>query len=116
MKTDTNQGQHDMDISRRKFIKTASGTLAIGVAAGSAALLVSAAAQQTSNLTYDQPEEQRRGDMVFRRLGRTGEWVSLVGMGGNYIGKQADENDSISFGPERDRPGNHIHGQLLGLQ
>src|SRR5258708_32736296 len=94
-KTDTNQGQHDMDISRRKFIKTASGTLAIGVAAGSAAPPVSAAAKQTSNLPSDQPEEQRRGDMLFRRLGRTGEWVSLVGLGGNHIGKQADENDSI---------------------
>src|SRR5258708_16313411 len=43
MKTDTNQGQNDMDISRRQFIKTASGTLAMGVAAGSAALQVSAA-------------------------------------------------------------------------
>src|SRR5258708_17811835 len=32
-----------MDISRRRFIKTTSGTLAIGVAAGSAALQVSAA-------------------------------------------------------------------------
>jgi len=95
MKTDTNQGQRDLDISRRKFIKTASGTLAIGVAAGSAAFPVSAAAQQTSNLTSDQPEEQRRGDMLFRRLGRTGELVSLVGLGGNHIGKQADENDSI---------------------
>jgi hypothetical protein len=78
-----------MDISRRKFIKTASGTIAIGVAAGSAGLQVSAAAQQTSNLTSGQPEQQRRGDMLFRRLGRTGEWVSLVGLGGNRIGKQA---------------------------
>ena len=43
MKIDTNQGQNDMDISRRQFIKTASGTLAIGVATGSAALQVSAA-------------------------------------------------------------------------
>jgi len=84
-----------MDISRRRFIKTTSGTLAIGVAAGSAALQVGAAAQQTSNLNSDQPEEQRRGDMVFRRLGRTGEWVSLVGLGGFHMGKQADENDSI---------------------
>jgi aryl-alcohol dehydrogenase-like predicted oxidoreductase len=84
-----------MDISRRKFIKATSGTLAIGAAAGSSDLLPIAAAQQSSNLTYDQPEEQRRGDMVFRRLGRTGEWVSLVGLGGNHIGKQADENDSI---------------------
>src|SRR5258708_18142342 len=84
-----------MDISRRRFIKTTSGTLAIGVAAGSAALQVSAAAQQTSNLTSDQPEEQRRGEMLFRRLGRTGEWVSLIGLGGYHMGKQADENDSI---------------------
>jgi len=89
MKADTNQGQPDMDISRIKFISTASGTLAIGVAAGSGALQVSAAAQQTSNLTSDQPEEQRRGDMLFRRLGRTREWVSLVGLGGNHLGKQA---------------------------
>ena len=73
----------------QKFIKTASGTIAIGVAAGSAGLQVNAAAQQTSNLTSGQPEEQRRGDMVFRRLGRTGEWVSLVGLGGNQIGKLA---------------------------
>src|SRR5260370_2728847 len=72
------RGQHDMDISRRRFIKTTSGTLAIGVAAGSAALQVGAAAQQTSNLTSDQPEEQRRVDMVFRRLVRTAQCSSLV--------------------------------------
>ena len=39
-----------MDISRRRFIKTTSGTLAIGVAAAGAALQISAAAQQKSNL------------------------------------------------------------------
>ena len=84
-----------MHVSRRKFIRTASGTLGIAAAAGSSVSLPSAAAQQSSNLTYDEPEEQRRGDMVFRRLGTTGESVSLVGLGGNHIGKQADENDSI---------------------
>jgi hypothetical protein len=46
MKQDTN-----MDISRRRFIGTTSGTLAIGVAAAGAALQISAAAQQKSNLT-----------------------------------------------------------------
>jgi aryl-alcohol dehydrogenase-like predicted oxidoreductase len=85
-----------MDISRRKFIKTTSGTLAIGAAAG-AALKVTAADQQTSNETFAQPEEQRRGDMVFRRLGRTGEWVSLVGLGGFHIGKPPEEKDSIDL-------------------
>jgi hypothetical protein len=50
-----------MDIAHRKFISTASGTPAIGVAAGSTALKVSAAAQLTSNLTSDQPAEQLCG-------------------------------------------------------
>ena len=39
-----------MDISRRKFIKTTSGTLAIGMAATGAVLQISAAAQQKSDL------------------------------------------------------------------
>jgi hypothetical protein len=40
-----------MDISRRRFIKTTSGTFAIGFGATSAALQISSAAQQKSNLT-----------------------------------------------------------------
>jgi hypothetical protein len=40
-----------MDISRRRFIKTTSGKLAIGFATAGAALQVSGAAQQKSNLT-----------------------------------------------------------------
>jgi hypothetical protein len=74
MEADTNQGKHDMDISRRKFIRTASGTLTIGAAAGSSALPLT---------------------LYFGAWVRRGEWVSLVGLGGNHIGKQADENDSI---------------------
>jgi diketogulonate reductase-like aldo/keto reductase len=48
-------------------------------------------------LVASPPEEQRRGDMIFRLLGRTGEWVSLIGLGGYHIGKQADENASIKL-------------------
>jgi aryl-alcohol dehydrogenase-like predicted oxidoreductase len=33
--------------------------------------------------------------MPYRILGRTGEKVSLVGLGGFHIGKQADEQDNI---------------------
>ncbi|HZC35070.1 MAG TPA: aldo/keto reductase [Chthoniobacterales bacterium] len=84
-----------MDISRRRFIKTTSGTLAIGVAGAAAALKVTAADQEASSLNSAHPEEQRRGDMVYRRLGRSGEWVSLVGLGGYHMGKQVDENESI---------------------
>lgn len=33
--------------------------------------------------------------MLYRSLGRTGEEVSIVGLGGAHIGMQDDENDSI---------------------
>ena len=51
-----------MDISRRKFVKTTSGTLAIGLAGASAALQLSASAQQTSDLT--KPMSQNSGQAV----------------------------------------------------
>ena len=35
------------------------------------------------------------GAMPYRTLGRTGEKVSLVGLGGYHLGKQADEQESI---------------------
>ena len=33
--------------------------------------------------------------MPYRTLGRTGEKVSLVGLGGSHIGTQKDEQESI---------------------
>jgi aryl-alcohol dehydrogenase-like predicted oxidoreductase len=41
------------------------------------------------------PPETTRGDMRYRKLGRTGEDVSIVGVGGYHIGTQRDENESI---------------------
>jgi predicted aldo/keto reductase-like oxidoreductase len=38
-----------------------------------------------------------KGEMPYRTLGRTGEKVSLIGLGGAHIGKQADENESIGI-------------------
>ena len=40
------------------------------------------------------PETMRDG-MRYRRLGRTGEEVSAIGLGGHHIGRQSDEQDSI---------------------
>jgi aryl-alcohol dehydrogenase-like predicted oxidoreductase len=85
-----------MDISRRNFIRATSSTLALGLATGSP-LQFAGAAQQTTDLTSAQPEEQRRGDMIYRRLGKTGDWVSLIGLGGYHIGKAANEADSVSL-------------------
>jgi aryl-alcohol dehydrogenase-like predicted oxidoreductase len=85
-----------MDISRRGFIKRASGALAFGLGSGSV-LPLAAATEETSKLMSTQAEEQRRGEMIFRRLGRTGEWVAVIGLGGYHIGKQANENESIQL-------------------
>lgn len=38
------------------------------------------------------PEETRKGDMIYRALGKTGEKVSLLGLGGSHIG-QAETDD-----------------------
>ena len=72
-------------MDRRDFLKTA--TVA---AAGSVA---TAGAQSTpSSVTVRRPESPT---MIYRELGRTGERVSAIGMGGYHIGKQQDPTESI---------------------
>jgi predicted aldo/keto reductase-like oxidoreductase len=75
-------------ISRRSFI---AGTVAI-------------AACNKGEPSQDAPKEgdlptitsaKARTDMPMSTLGKTGEKVSRIGLGGAHIGKQADENDSI---------------------
>src|SRR3984893_17694506 len=41
--------------------------------------------------------ETIRGDMRYRPLGRTGEQVSVIGLGGHHIGRQKDEKESIKI-------------------
>ena len=38
-----------------------------------------------------------KSEIPFRTLGRTGERVSILGLGGFHIGMQKDENDSIQI-------------------
>jgi predicted aldo/keto reductase-like oxidoreductase len=44
---------------------------------------------------FPTPPTTRKGDMVYRTLGKTGETVSLIGLGGYHIGTQATEEESI---------------------
>ena len=76
-------------MDRRNFIKTA--TVA---AAGSVS---SAGAQSTHpDSAARRPESP---NMIYRELGRTGERVSAIGLGGFHLGKQQDPNESIRADP-----------------
>ena len=67
----------DRHLTRRKFVKLAAAT---GIAVGARSL----ASGSTSE-----------GGMPYRALGRTGERVSAIGLGGYHIGKQPEEQESI---------------------
>ena len=67
----------DTGISRRGFL---------GLAAAS--IFLAHAKQQS-------PRSESENGIPFRTLGRTGEKVSLIGLGGYHLGKQADPQESI---------------------
>jgi uncharacterized protein len=72
-------------MDRRNFLKT--------VTVAAAGTVAPATAQGTqSSLFTRRPESQA---MIYRELGRTGERVSAIGMGGYHIGKQQDPDESI---------------------
>ncbi len=83
--------------TRRDFLKTTG--LAVAGAAATAALnnttseVAEAAVAAPKNMAM--PRTIRRGEMLYRELGTTGEQVSLIGLGGFHIGKQNSEADSI---------------------
>lgn len=79
-----------MNISRRDIFKlaSASGLVAAGLAA-SDRLIKPVLAQM--------PNEVKEGEMLYRQLGRTGEKVSLVGLGGHHIGRIKDEQQAIAL-------------------
>src|SRR6266436_5091434 len=66
-------------MSRRAFVKSAAAAAVLGTASPQVLMA-----------------ETKEG-MPQRALGRTGEKVSAIGLGGYHIGKQADETESITI-------------------
>jgi len=68
--------------NRREFL----GQVSLGIAGASAAI---------SENALTAPTTSAPGGMPYRKLGRSGEKVSLLGLGGYHIGLQSDEQESI---------------------
>lgn len=71
------------EVSRRRFLEMASGGII--------------AASVHSIFPVPAAGEEGRNGIPYRNLGRTGEKVSIVGIGGYHLGKQADPNESIAI-------------------
>lgn len=101
-------------MERRTFIKTAlAGAGAVGLGAGeaSAAEAVTLASETLPSTGPEQTPAQAaaalprvadpgtlNGEMIYRKLGTTGETVSAIGLGGSHIGKPAlDEAAAIKL-------------------
>jgi aryl-alcohol dehydrogenase-like predicted oxidoreductase len=85
-----------MKTTRREFLHTSATML--GVMAGAAMAPPVAAAERTASRqagTGSVRSTIKRADMLYRTLGRTGEEVSIVGLGGHHIGRPADEAEGI---------------------
>jgi aryl-alcohol dehydrogenase-like predicted oxidoreductase len=86
-------------MKRREFLKT---TVAIGAplaanGLGGPLFSLAAAAEpaEPAAATTAELSQTKIGDMLYRPLGRTGEKVSLLGLGGFHVGTQPDAEQSI---------------------
>lgn len=93
-----------MEISRRSLLKTASASglvaAGLGVSEGFLQPLLAQTEplnEKTQQLTQNSATPTRRGEMLYRNLGRTGEQVSVIGLGGYHIGSIKEEQESIKL-------------------
>jgi aryl-alcohol dehydrogenase-like predicted oxidoreductase len=85
-------------MKRREFLGVMTAAAGAPLAAG---LAQSADAGSIDEPAFPQdlktPPDTVRGDMRYRKLGRTGQEVSLIGLGGYHLGMQKDEAVSIKI-------------------
>lgn len=77
-------------MKRRNFLKAMAGTAAVP-------LVVTGKQNTPAPDKLEHPKETIRGEMRYRQLGRTGEEVSAIGLGGHHIGRQKEEKESIEI-------------------
>ena len=80
-------------MERREFLKSATVAGITAAASGARAQSKAKPGFFIGN-TMNLPQTP---DMIYRMLGRTGEAVSAIGMGGAHLGKQKDAKDSINL-------------------
>src|SRR5436305_10328126 len=82
---------------RREFLEALTATAAAPLAAGATMAPTTPVENPGGPTTLERPKETVRGEMRYRSLGRTGEEVSVIGLGGHHIGRQKEEKDSIEI-------------------
>ena len=87
-----------METTRRAFLQggvSVAAGLTLGGAAGAQDRVTDVAPDPSTALPPTPPTSTRKGDMPYRTLGRTGEQVSLIGLGGFHIGKPDSDAEGI---------------------
>ena len=79
-----------MKITRRRFLQTSTATVAVSLAAANG-LLAEEADAPLPLLNGPAHGQTRQGDIIYRPLGRTGEKVSLIGVGGAHLAGPSEE-------------------------